>query len=187
MKNWQILTLCISIFLSALAATFYMKYERETVLLSNYGPVNLGKIFSESVMVDVSVIGLSGSQYDIKTVAQAASYYDKTKPVDAGFKEFFDISNVNVEEKDKFKYESASPTATSSMKLKIKTYISYSSSNFLNVPYIFTIKEEIYDLEKEVPLKKSVEKIIDHNFTSTKKDVANHLFITNIAEYGLTK
>ena len=184
MKTWQTLTLCFSIFTAVLGASFYTKYEPKTLITSNYGPVDLGRVFSEKVMIDVSIMGISGSGDDIKKVVESASYYDKSEPVDSGFLELFDLLNIGVAEKDKIKYEHASPK-TDHMKLKIKTYISYSSSNFMNIPYILAIKEETYPLPKNESIKENVAKIIDQNFNSTKDSVIESLFLTDKAQYGL--
>lgn len=184
MKTWQTLALCFSIFTAVLGASFYTKYEPKTLITSNYGPVDLGRVFSEKVMIDVSIIGISGSEDDIKKVVDSASYYDKSKPVDSGFLEIFDLLNIGVAEKDQIKYEHASPK-TDHMKLKIKTYISYTSSNFMNVPYILEIKEETYPLPMDESIKENVAKIIDQNFNSTKDSVIESLFLTDKEQYGL--
>jgi len=183
-RTWQTLALCFSILTAVLGASFYIKYEPKTLITSNYGPVDLGRIFSEQVMVDVSIIGISGSGDDIKKVVNGASYYEKSKPVESGFLELFDLLNIAVEDKDKIKYEHASPK-TDDIKLKIKTYISYSSSNFMNIPYTLTIKEETYPLPKNVSIKESVDKIVSKNFGSTKDSVIENLFLTDKAQYGL--
>lgn len=184
MKTWQTLALCFSIFTAVLGASFYTKYEPKTLITSNYGPVDLGRVFSEKVMIDVSIMGISGSGDDIKKVVESASYYDKSEPVDSGFLELFDLLNIAVAEKDKIKYEDA-VINRDDIKLKIKTYISYSSSNFINIPYTLTIKEETYPLPKNVSIKESVTKIVDQNFNSTKAKVIENLFLTDKVQYGL--
>lgn len=184
MKTWQTIALCFSILTAVLGASFYSKYEPKTLITSNYGPVDLGRIFSEQVMIDVSIMGITGSGDDIKKVATGASYYDKSEPVESGFLELFDLLNIATADKDKIKYEQASPN-TDDIKLKIKTYISYSSSNFMNTPYTLTIKEETYPLPKNVSIKESVNKIVNQNFESTKDSVIKNLFLTDKAQYGL--
>lgn len=184
MRTWQTLALCFSILMATLGASFYNKYEPKTLITSNYGPVDLGRVFSEKVMIDVSIIGISGSGDDIKKVVDGASYYDKSEPVNSNFVELFDLLNIGVLDKDKIKYEDASPKSDD-MKLKIKTYISYSSSNFMNIPYILTIKEETYPLPKDESIKANIAKIIDQNFNSTKQSVIKNLFLTDKTQYGL--
>lgn len=184
MKTWQTLALCFSILTAVLGAAFYIKYEPKTLITSNYGPVDLGRVFSEKAMIDVYIIGISGSGDDIKKVVDGASYYEKSKPVESGFLEVFDLLNAGIADSEKFEYEHASPK-TDDMKLKIKTYISYSSSNFMNIPYTLMLKEETYSLPKNVSIKESVNKIVDQNFESTKSSVIENLFLTDKAEYGL--
>ncbi|WP_245105712.1 hypothetical protein [Acinetobacter nosocomialis] len=94
MKTWQTLALCFSILTAVLGSAFYIKYEPKTLISSNYGPVDLGRIFSEKAMIDVSIIGISGSGDDIKNVVHGASYYEKSQPVESGFLELFDLLNI---------------------------------------------------------------------------------------------
>lgn len=182
-KTWHVLALCLSIFISILGAAFYIVYEPKSLITSNYGPVNLGKVFSERVMIDVSVIGITGD--DVKNVVNGASYYDKTEPVNKNFNELFDLLYFSEEEKNKIKYDEATPKSDNLLKLKIRTYIVYSSSNFMHNPYILQIKEETYPLPKNVLMKTSIENLINKNFINTQEDVIKNLFITDKSQYDL--
>jgi hypothetical protein len=182
-KTWQTIALCFSILISVLGASFYLKYEPKTLLESNYGPVDLGKVFSEKVMLDVTLLGVNGDGTGYEKVVDGASFYEKSKPVNLAFIDIIDKLNI-IEDGKKSHYETVAPT-DDNVKLKIKTYITYSSSNFMSMPYIFTIKEETYPLSKGVLLKTSVEKVMNQNFEDTKAEIAKNLFITNKADYGL--
>ena len=183
MKTWQTIALCFSILISVLGASFYLKHEPKTLLESNYGPVDLGKVFSEKVMVDVTLLGLDGSGTGYEKVVDSASFYEKSKPVNLALIDIVDKWNIT-EDGKKLTYEKVAPI-DDNIKLRIKTYITYSSSNFMNMPYIFTIKEETYPLSKDSLLKTSIEKVMNQNFEDTKTEIASSLFITNKVDYGL--
>lgn len=185
MKNWQIIALCLSIIASVAAATFYVKYEQKTLVLSNYGPVDLGKVFSEKVMVDVTVIDNMGDAGGDTELFTESSFYDKTEPVDKALMKMADSYNRNKEEKSRIKYNEISPISDDTFKLYIRTYITYSSSNFMNIPYTFLISEDTHRLLEDVTLKESIDKIIEVNFRNKKEEVSNHLFITDKVAYGL--
>jgi hypothetical protein len=182
-KTWQTIALCFSILISVLGASFYLKHEPKTLLESNYGPVDLGKVFSEKVMVDVTLLGLDGSGTGYEKVVDSASFYEKSKPVNLALIDIVDKWNI-IEDGKKLPYEKVAPI-DDNIKLRIKTYITYSSSNFMNMPYIFTIKEETYPLSKDFLLKTSIEKVMNQNFEDTKTEIARNLFITNKVDYGL--
>lgn len=184
MKNWQIAVLCFSIILSVAASTFYLKYEPKTLVTSNYGPVHLGRVFSEKVMIDVTLIDNMDDDND-KELVTAYSFYDKTDPVDKALVNLADNYNRGKEEKNKLKYDELSPVSNDAFKLKIRTYINYSSSNFANIPYTLTISEQEYRLPATETLKKTIDSAIETNFKNQKEVVANHLFITDKVAFGL--
>jgi hypothetical protein len=183
MKNWQIAVLCFSIIISVAASTFYIKYEPKTLLTTNYGPVNLGKVFSEKVMVDVTLIDNMGD--DDEELITAYSFYDKTEPVDKVLVNLADKYNIGKEEKNKLKYDELSPVNNDAFKLKIRTYINYLSSNFANTPYTLTVSEQEYRLPATETLKKTIDSAIETNFKTQKEEVVNHLFITDKVAFGL--
>lgn len=183
MKNWQIAVLCFSIIISVAASTFYLKYEPKTLLSSNYGPVNLGKVFSEKVMIDVTLIGNMGN--DDKELITAYSFYDKTEPVDKALVNIAESYNRGKDEKNKLKYDEISPVSNDAFELKIRTYITYLSSNFTNAPYTFTVSEETYRLPMAKTLKESIGEMVETNFKNNKERISNALFITDKVAYGL--
>lgn len=185
MKNWQIAVLCLSIIISAIVAALYIKYEPKNLLTTNYGTVYLGQVFSEKVMVDVTIIDKDSDSGGDKKLIVGGSFYDKTEPVDKALIELADLYNINVEEKDKLKYYEMSPTNDDALKLEIRTYINYSSSNFANIPYTLTISEQVYRLPATETLKKTIDSAIETNFKNQKEEVANHLFITDKVAFGL--
>lgn len=167
------------------ASAFYLKYEPKTLLESNYGPVELGKVFSEKPMIDVTIIDKTGDTGGDKEFITGASFYDKTKPVDKELMKMAELYNINKEEKDKIKYNELSPIDSDTFELEIHTYINYSSSNFANMPYRLNISEETYKLSDTVSLKDSIDRYIKANFKDKKENVSNHLFITDKVAYGL--
>ena len=185
MKNWQVLVLSLSMIISAIAATFYLKYEPKTLLTTNYGTAHLGQVFSEKVMVDITIIDKDGSTGGDKELIAGGSFYDKTEPLNNALEKLADIYNINAEEKDKIKYYEMSPKNEDAVKLEIRTYITYSSSNFANMPYILTVSKQAYRLPANKTLKETVESAIEANFKNEKKEVANHLFITDKVAFGL--
>ena len=185
MKNWQIAVLCLSIIISAIAAALYIKYEPKNLLTTNYGTVYLGQVFSEKVMVDVTIIDKDSDSGGDKKLIVGGSFYDKTEPVDKALIELADLYNINVEEKDKLKYYEMSPTNDDALKLEIRTYIAYSSSNFANTPYTLVLSEQAYRLPAAKTLKETIDSAIETNFKKRKEEVANHLFITDKVAFGL--
>ncbi|MFW2106305.1 hypothetical protein [Acinetobacter guillouiae] len=183
MKNWQLIALCLSIFVSTIAGTFYLKYEPKTLLESNYGPVDLGKVYSEKVMIDVTLIGMNDNGSE--KILEGASYYEKDEPVNNTFIDLVDRWNISRSESDKLSFSTAQPTEDNKVKLKIRTYIAYSSSNFMNLPYTFTVYEKTYPLSKNESLEKSVKSIVSENFENTRKIVSEHLFMTDNKSYKL--
>lgn len=185
MKNWQVLLLCFSVIISVIAAAFYLKYEPKTLLTTNYGTVYLGRVFSEKVMIDVTLIDKGGDSGGDKKLIVGGSFYDKTEPVNKALIKLSDIYNINVEEKDKLKYYEMSPKSDDTYKLDIHTYITYSSSNFAHTPYILTISEKAYRLPATKTLKETIDAAIETNFKNQKEEIANHLFITDKVAFGL--
>lgn len=172
MKNWQIAILCILMIISVAAAAFYLKYEPKTIIKSSDGTVDLGKVFAEKVMIDVTLIDYYEST---EASVDAISFYEKTLNT-------IDESTTN---RKKLNYNKTSPDNEDRYELLVRTYILYSSSNFMNIPYSYQVVEEKYPLPKDVAFQKSVKNIIDKNFEETKSKVADNLFITNKVEYGL--
>ena len=185
MKNWQILALCFSIILSIAAGAFYLKYEPKAFLTTNYGPTHLGQVFSEKVMVDVTIVDSTGDFGGDNKIIDGGSFYDKTEQVEKGLIKLTDLYNINVEKKDKLKYDEISPKNDDTFKLEIRTYITYSSSNFTSMPYTLTVSEEMYRLPSTQSFKDSIDGAIESNFKSKKEEVANLLFITDKVAYGL--
>lgn|SRR5690606_24744677 len=186
MKTWQILILSLSILLSIIASAFYLKYEPKTMIETNYGPVNLGSIFSEKVMVDVLLIDLSNDG-KIDTLVKGGSYYDDAEKIHNSFVDIFDSLNTNLPNQKKLSYDTANPLEDNKLKLKITTYITYNSSNFKNTPYTLNIREKTYSLSKDIGLKEQVNKIVKDNINNTKANIAESLFITDKALYGFNE
>lgn len=185
MKNWQIVVLCFSIIISVIAAAFYIKYEPKTFLTTNYGPVHLGQVFSEKVVVDITIVDVTGEFGGDNKIIDGGSFYDKTEQVEKGLTKLADLYNINVEKKDKLKHDEISPKNDDTFKLEIRTYITYSSSNFASMPYTLTVSEEMYRLPSTQSFKSSIDSAINSNFKSKKEKVASHLFITDKVAYGL--
>lgn len=185
MKNWQVLLLCFSIIISVVASAFYIKYEPRTILTTNYGTVYLGQVFSEKVMVDVTIIDKDGKSGGDNKLIVGDSFYDKTEPVDKALVKLSDLYNINVEEKNKLKYYEMSPKSDDGFELDIRTYIIYSSSNFANTPYTLEVSEQTYRLPASRTLKETIDGAIETNFKNQKEKVANHLFITDKVAFGL--
>lgn len=186
MKNWQIAVLCLSIIISVIAAAFYIKYEPKTLLTTNYGPVDLGQVFSEKVMIDIDWIDISSdASMGDEVFISGASYYDKSRPVDNALMELINRWNRLGSNEVKLKYNQVTLIKDDLVDLKIRTYINYSSSNFMNNPYTLTIKEETYRIPKDKVLKNIIEEFVDKNFKNTKDEVADSLFITNKVAFGL--
>lgn len=185
MKNWQIAVLCFSIIVSVAASTFYLKYEPKTLITSNYGLTNLGKVFSEKVMVDVTLVDKDGNFGGDEKLIVGGSFYDKTEPVDKALVNLADIYNRNQEERNKLKYNELRPISNDTFGLSIRTYITYSSSNFANTPYTLTVSEQEYSLPTTETLKKTIDSAIETNFKNQKEEVASHLFITDKVAFGL--
>ena len=186
MKNWQITVLCFSIIISAIGAAFYIKYEPKTLLTTNYGPVDLGQVFSEKVMIDVDWVDVSSdSRLGDEVFLSAASYYDKSQPVDNALMELVDKWGRTGANNEDVKYNEIVLIEDDLVDVKIRTYIAYSSSNFMNTPYTLTIEENRYSIPKDKLLKNTIEEFVDKNFKSTKDSVSNSLFITDKVEFGL--
>ncbi len=185
MKTWQILALCFSIMLSIAAAAFYLKYEPETLLTTNYGTTYLGQVFSERVMVDLTIVDKSGDISNDEKLITGGSFYDKTEPVNEALVKISNVYNMNTEEKDRLEYDEIAPKSDDAYKLNIRTYIIYSSSNFSDNPYTLTVSEQAYRLPANQTLKETIDSAIETNFNNQKEAVANHLFITDTVAFGL--
>ena len=187
MKNWQVIVLCFSIIVSVSAATFYLKYQPKTLVTSNYGPVDLGKVFSERPMIDITLVDKYGNAGGDKEFANGISFYDRSKPVDEAMRNLANLWNLSSTDDEKIRYDKMSLIEDDVYTLKVRTYISYLSSNFINTPYTLTIEERTYRLSSDKKLKYDVEKIIDNNFKYTKNKISNNLFITDKVAYELEK
>lgn len=171
MKNWQVLALCFSIIFSVAASSFYLKYDPKTIIEPKDGTVDLGKVFAEKVMIDVTLI----DYYErTENSVNDISFFEKTLKIDE--------STTN---RTKLNYNKKSPDNEDRYELLVRTYILYSSSNFTNIPYSYTVVEETYPLPRDVAFKKSIENIINKNFEETKSKVADNLFITDKVAFGL--
>lgn len=166
------------------AATFYLKYQPKTLVTSNYGPVDLDKVFSERRMIDITLVDKYGNAGGNKEFAKGISFYDRSKPVDEAIR---NLANLSSTDDEKIRYGKMSLIEDDVYTLKVRTYISYLSSNFINTPYTLKIEERTYRLSSDKKLKYDVEKIIDNNFKYTKNKVSNNLLITDKVAYELEK
>tara|TARA_R110002051_G_scaffold303631_1_gene372624 strand:- start:7125 stop:7664 length:540 start_codon:yes stop_codon:yes gene_type:complete len=178
MKNWQVLALCFSIIVSVAASAFYLKYEPRTIIESDSGTVDLGKVFSEQVTIDVILI--HGSD-DEQVLANNVNFYDSSKPVVEGIIKLNNrrYHDKNVEDEYKLKYNELNGIRINAEDVKIRTYITYFSSNFSNKPYVFLVGEKTYGFKGYLPLADSIPEIVNKDFEANKDDVANKLFMSD--------
>ncbi|WP_426138809.1 hypothetical protein [Psychrobacter sp. TWR1-1-1] len=78
MKNWQAIALCLSIIVSVAASAFYLKYEPKTLVATNFGTVDLGKVFAEKVMIDIVLIDHSGNE---ESFVDGINFYNSSRPI----------------------------------------------------------------------------------------------------------
>lgn len=175
MKSWQTIILSISIIAGCLLSAGYLKYQPDNRLETNKGPVLLGEIYSEQILVDASIRLTEDGTDDI---VSAASFYDKSIPINSAMIRY--VGNINKARSvsDPLSYNDIVPLKDGA-KFTIRTYIAYTSSHFDNLPYQFTIMEKEYDLPKNVDLKKSINKAIQDNYEAVTPEIAEYLFITD--------
>ncbi|USA53893.1 hypothetical protein NDN13_01485 [Acinetobacter sp. C32I] len=78
MKILSTALLCISIIVSIGGSAYYLKQEPKTLIETNYGSVNLGQVFAESVLMTVEIDGFSGHQ-DYDVVLNQGSFFEAKK------------------------------------------------------------------------------------------------------------
>lgn len=127
-------------------------------------------------MIDIDWIDISSdASMGDEVFISGASYYDKSRPVDNALIELINRWNRLGSNEVKLKYNQVTLIKDDLVDLKIRTYINYSSSNFMNNPYTFTIKEETYRIPKDKVLKNIIEEFVDKSFKNTKDEVADSL------------
>lgn len=176
MKTWQVLVLCFSIIISVVASAFYLKYEPRTIVTSDSGIVDLGKVFAESVMIDIVWLDYAGNQ---ENFIKGVSFYNSAQPIAIALVDLNNRRNNTVLEKEKTTYDKIDSSQAHKDRLKIRTYITYSSSNFKDVPYTLVIGEETHNLQNYIPLKDSIYSIVDRSFNTKKEEIASNMFMTN--------
>lgn len=185
MKAWQTIALCLSIILAIIGGSFYLKQEEKNILKLEVGTVDLGRIYSEKVVVNVSSNFLTSDSLDtMREVLTSANYFEKEQPLLDSFKSLTENLNKNIDKKEQFNYEEASPKENN-LKVKVTTSIVYTSSHFSTSPFTLEIHEEEYPLSKDLTIVKNLKLIMTHNFNKTKSEVANKLYLTDKAAYGL--
>lgn len=156
--------------------------ENTNIIITNFGSVNLGKIHSEKVMVKLEIQGLFDDSKGFQEIG-FASFFNPYNEISELMESKFEILNSYTDKSSRLKYEEASPKVD--MKAKLTTQIVYESSNYDNVPFIFTIESKEYNLEKNKNLKNSIDQILKENFKNNKEYIRAHLFLTNPKDFGL--
>lgn len=174
MKNWQVLALCFSIIISVAASAFYLKYEPKTIIESDSGIVDLGKVFAEKVMIDIVLLDYGDNE---EKFVEGASFYDSAQPIAKALINLNNERNNTVSENKKTTYDKIDNYQALKKKFKIRTYITYFSSNFENTPYTLVIGEETHFLKDYMPLKDSIYPIVDKNSKTKKEEIADNLFM----------
>lgn len=182
MRFLGIILICLSIIGAVCGSAYYLKKEPETIIQTNFGTVNLGRVYSESVYLTVEIDGLSeGEGYE--TFLDQGSYFESKKDLTEILNRKFKVWFHNEPDEQKIDYENA--TLKKDMNMVLTTSIRYNSSNFMNMPYNLTISKNTYKIPKDAPLKVIIEKFIDQDFQVSKKQVAERLYLTDKAAYGL--
>ncbi|MGP9597940.1 hypothetical protein [Psychrobacter sp. AOP29-E1-4] len=178
MKNWQAIALCLSIIVSVAASAFYLKYEPKTLVATNFGTVDLGKVFAEKVMIDIVLIDHSGNE---ESFVDGINFYNSSRPIVNALVELNNRRNSSgVESKYQTSYSKLNASRANKEKLKIRTYITYHSSNFKNIPYTLLLGEETHSLKSYAPLRDSIYEIVDSSFETKKEQIASNLFMTRV-------
>lgn len=176
MKSWQVLALCFSIIISVAASAFYLKYEPKTLIKSDTGVVDLGKVFAESVTIDIMWIDYAGNKTKF---VEGVSFYDSAQPIAKALVDLNNERNKTVSEEKQTTYNKIDNYEAGKDRVMIRTYITYFSSNFNSTPYILVIGEETHTLQGYVPLLDSIYSIVDRSFKNKENKIASNLFMTN--------
>lgn len=176
MKTWQVLALCFSIIISVVASAFYLKYEPKTLIKSDSGVVDLGKVFAENVMIDIAWVDYAGNETKF---VKGVSFYNSAQPIAKALVDLNNERNETVSEDKKTTYNKIDNYDAGKDRVIIRTYITYFSSNFNSTPYILVIGEETHTLQSYVPLLDSIYSIVDRSFKNKENKIASNLFMTN--------
>lgn len=175
MKTWQVLALCFSIIISIASSAFYLKYEPKTIVKSDSGTFDLGKVFAEIVTIDIAWVDISGNE---EPFVSGASFYESSQPIAKALIDLNNNRNDSVAEHKKTTYDKIDNYQAGKDKIKIRTYITYFSSNYNDKPYTLVIGEQTHSLQGYAPLKDSIYSLVDKNFKAKKDEVASNLFMT---------
>lgn len=154
---------------------FYKKQEYSNILNTNYGTVNLGKVYSEKVILEIEIQNFLTDDNKYEDIGNFP-LLNSVEHIDKKMDDIFDSLNSFDKSKDIISYSEAKPTVE--MHLKINTKVEYLSSNFNKEPFIFHISEKDYALKKDENLKKSIKNSVDANLVLVKENVFKSLFIT---------
>jgi len=176
MKTWQVLALCFSIIISVVASAFYLKYEPKTLIKSDSGVVDLGKVFAEKVMIDIVWVDYAGNETQF---VNGASFYNSAQPIAKALVDLNNERNKTVSENKKTTYNKIDSYQSGKDRFKIRTYITYFSSNFKDTPYTLVIGDQMYSLQGYTPLKDTIYSTVDRNFKTKKDAIESNLFMTN--------
>lgn len=176
MKNWQAIALCFSIIISVAASAFYLKYEPQTIIKSDSGIVDLGKVFAENVMIDIVWLDYAGNE---KKFVEGVNFYDSTQPIAKALVDLNNERNKTVSEKKKTTYNKIDDFDVGVDRVIIRTYITYFSSNFQSTPYTLVVGEEKHTLQNYKPLLDGVYSIVNRSFKAHEEEIENNLFMTN--------
>jgi len=174
MKTWQVLALCFSIIISVAASAFYLKYEPKTIIKTDTGTFDLGKVFAEMVSIDIVWVDLSGNE---QPFVSEANFYNSSQSIARALVDLNNERNATVAEHKKTTYDKINGFDAGKVKLKIRTYITYYSSNYTNTPYYGLIGEETHNIQGYTPLKESVYSITDKSFKANREKVEKNLFL----------
>ena len=173
--------ICFSIVASAVVGIFMLKNYPQTKFDTNYGSVNLGQVYSESVRSEISLYSAIVDQEEYELTK--GSFFEREANVTESMESLFSRIFKESPESEKIKYVDSKLTADA--KLKVVNKIFYGSSNFNGFPYEFTVTENTYVLKKDENLKKQIDAILQKDFEVSKAEIANRLYITDPVEHGL--
>lgn len=173
------------IFLISLFSFGYYKYQETNnkIITTNYGAINLGKVFEEKIYISTSIQGLFDDSKEYIPLPPQ-SFLDGEENIHRQMEEKFKILNEYSSKKETINYSEASPKVD--MNLKIETYIAYRSENFNNEPFNFQISEKTYTIRKNKNMKSEISRIISENYDNNKVNVSESLFLTDPKKIGLT-